>query len=223
VVWTVLSVPLPIRAAACEPIPTQLSERASTASAVAFTPCNGIPAGSLSFSSLVDQYQQISRLRLLSRPLGVSLWPDGPRSIVIRSSSSMTTSPSSIPLSVAIGLAAYGQHRGYPARKKVAPLELVSPHVRTLFATTGALFKMPTGKSSRTSDTRRTRYDIHTFPTSRSSHSPPLPPFHRMLIPCHIALTQVNDTMKFKPLYSLVHNPPRIRIIIEHDLPLRSS
>jgi len=28
-----------------------------------------------------------------------------------------------------------------------------------------------------------------------------------MLVPCHIALAEVNDVTKFKPLYSLVHDP----------------
>jgi len=148
---------------------------------------------------------------------------------------------------VAIGLPAYGHHQGSPAKNKAVPLELVSLHARTLFAITDALFKTPvslcqhpgglmfnswlmdvrlfqTGKSNHTSDTRRTRHDIHACPTSRSSHSPPLPPpFYRMPVPCHNALAQANEVMKFKPLYSLVHNPPRLRIIIEHSLPLRSS
>ena len=122
VVWTVLSAPLPTKVVASEQIPTRLTERASTASAAVSTPvgfplqygteivvdaigiqCNGILAGSLSFSSLVDQYQQISRLRLLNHLIGVLLRPDGLRSIVIHSSSSMTTAPSLIPPSGMFG------------------------------------------------------------------------------------------------------------------------
>lgn len=48
-------------------------------------------------------------------------------------------------------------------------------------------------------------------------------PFHCMLIPCLIVLAQaqVNDVMKFKPLYSLDHISRRIHIIIE--LPLSAG
>jgi len=42
---------------------------------------------------------------------------------------------------VAIGLPACGHHRGYPAKNRAALLELVMPHVRTLFATTEVLSK----------------------------------------------------------------------------------
>jgi hypothetical protein len=168
---TALSAPLPTKAVASDPIPTRLSEQASTASAVAFMLCNGIPAGFPSFSSLVDRYQRISRLRLPSHPIGVLLWQDGPRSIVTRSSISMTTSPSSIPPSVVTGLVACGPHRGYPAKRRAVLLEQVSPHARTLFGTTEILSKRPTGKSYHTSDTRRIRHDIHAcFASSRSSH-----------------------------------------------------
>ena len=61
-----------------------------------------------------------------------------------------------------------------------------------------------TGKSNRISDTRRTRHDIHAYLDSSrcSSH-----PFYCMLAPRLIALAQVNDVMKFKPLYSLIHIP----------------
>jgi len=167
-------------------------------------PCNGIPVGSQFSSSLVDRYQRTSRLRLPSHPIGVLLWPDGPRLIVIRSSSFLTMSPSLIPPSVATGLAAYGQRRGYPARNRAVPLEQALPHVRTLFAIRETLSKKPTGKSNRTSDTRRTRHDIHAYLDSSrcSSH-----PFYCMLAPRLIALAQVNDVMKFKPLYSLVYIP----------------
>jgi len=189
-------------------------------------------------------------LRLLSRPIGVQLWPDGLRSIVIRSSSSMTTSPSSTPLSGMFCLhrrwrrtvfdelcVCSGDWAGGVWSASGFPGQEQSCAARTGFATcedfvrnNGRAFQdacesllvywrlnpwlmdvrlFQTGKSNRTSDTRRTRHDIHACPTSRSSHSLPLPlPFHCMPIPCHNALAQANDVMKFKPLYSLVHNPP---------------
>jgi len=170
-VRTAQPVRLPTKAVAYEQIPTRLSGRGSTALVVVFTQCNGILAGSPSFSSLVDQYQRISMLRFLSRPIGVLLCPDGPRSIVIHSSSFMTMSQSLIPPSVATGLPAYGHRLGYPAKNKAVLLELVSLHVKTLFAITGRPSKKLTGKSNRTSDTRRTRHDIHApVAFSHSSH-----------------------------------------------------
>ena len=140
---------------------------------------------------------------------------------------------------VATGLPAYGRRRGYPAKNRAAPLERASPHVRTMFAIREIHSKKPvslsvpwvfrsplmymrlfqTGKLNRISDTRRTRHDIHAcFDSSGSSHPAPLPhPFYRMPVPRPIAIIQVNDVMKFKPLYSLVHIPSSrgIRIIIE--------
>jgi len=151
----------PIKGVVYDPIPTQPTELASTASVVVSTPCNGIPVGSRSFSSLVDQYQQISTPRLLSHPTGVSPWPDTPQSVVTRSSSSMIISQSSIPPSAVTGLLAYGPQRGYPAKNRVVPLALVTLRVKTLFATVGAPSKKLTGKLDRSSDTRRTRRDIH--------------------------------------------------------------
>jgi len=203
---TVLSVLPPTRAVGYGLFPTRVTDQASTTSVAAFTPCNGIPVGSQSFSSLVDQYQQISQLRLLSHPLGVLLWLDGPRSLVIRSSSSTTTSLSSIPPSAAIGLLVYGHQRGYPARNRAALLELATPHVKTLFVTADRLSTKLIRKLYHTNDTRITRHDIHACFTSCSLPFPLLP-FRRMLVPYHIALAQVNDATKFKPLYSLVHNP----------------
>jgi len=45
--------------------------------------------------------------------------------------------------------------------------------------------------------------------------------FHRTLTPCHITIARVNDVMKFKSLYSLVHIPScGARIIIELSLSL---
>lgn len=192
--WTVPSAPPPTKAVASDPIPTRHSEQALTASVEAFMLCNGIPAGFQSFSSLVDRYQRTSQLRLPSHPIGVLLWPDGPRLIATRSNSSTTTSPSSIPPSAATGLVVYGQHRGYPVKNRAAPLERAMPHVRTLYATAEDLSKKPTGKSNRTSDTRRTRHDIHAcFDSFRSSH-PTLPPLAFTSWPFPVTMLSLKST-----------------------------
>ena len=81
------------------------------------------------------------------------------------------------------GPLAYGHHLGYPAKSRVALLELVSPRAKSTFATTDRISKklvsiywyprefhprltyirlFQIGKLYRTSDTRRTRHDIHT-------------------------------------------------------------
>ena len=96
------------------------------------------------------------------------------------------------------GPLAYGHHLGYPAKSRVALLELVSPRAKSTFATTDriskklvSIYRYPRkfhsrltyirlfqiGKLYRTSDTRRTRHDIHTRLTSRSSH-PVVTSFH---------------------------------------------
>ena len=93
---------------------------------------------------------------------------------------------------VATGLPAYGRRLGYPAKIRAVLLELASLHVKISFATTDRPSKklvsihlypggfhawlihnrlIQTGKSYRTSDTRRTRHDIHApVAFSRSSH-----------------------------------------------------
>ena len=126
--------------------------------------CNGTPAESLFFSSLAPRYRQISGLKLLSRPPGVLLWPDGLQSIVIRSSSSTTTSPSSILPSGAFfflpiagreqgsikfitaavtGLAVCGHQREHPVKNRAAPLEPVMPHAKISFRTTEVPSRKP--------------------------------------------------------------------------------
>jgi hypothetical protein len=90
----------------------------------------------------------------------------------------------------ATGLPVYGRRRDCPAKIRVVPLELVSLPVKTLFATVDnpskklvSTYRCPgclhgrlmhnrliqTGKSNRTSDTRRARHDIH----ARVVFSPP--------------------------------------------------
>lgn len=97
------------------------------------------------------------------------------------------------------GHPAYGHHREYPAKSRVALPELVLPHVKTLFATTDrpsrklvsvyqhfggfhtwfmCIRSFQTGKSNRINDTRRTtRHNTHAWVTfSRSSTPRQCPP-----------------------------------------------
>jgi len=150
---TALSAPLPTKAVASDPIPTRLTEPVLTASVVASTRCNGIPAEFLSFSSPARLYQPISRLRLLSHPPGVLPCQGGLRLIVIPSNFSTITSPSSILPSVATGLVVCGHHRGYPVKNRAALLEPVTPPAKISSRTAEVLSKRLTGRSYRTSDT----------------------------------------------------------------------
>lgn len=64
-----------------------------------------------------------------------------------------------------------------------------------------------TGKSNHTSDTRRTRHHTHASSASSFFSFPAISPFIPPHVHSLIALYQVNNATKFKPLYSLVHVP----------------